>query len=297
MCCRNSTQAIFLVGIYFLLSQLLPIRQLLNRLVLPKQKNKSCSKYNQLSPPPFILCWFVLFSISFLPLNSYATDSLNSQSLPIPSSKRSQKAISRAYPLIEPLMDARGLARGSQVFIRIFKQESELEVWLKGIDNKFTLFKIYPICTFSGKLGPKEKQGDRQSPEGFYYVKPNQLNPWSQFHLSFNLGYPNRFDRAHGRTGDALMVHGDCVSIGCYAMTDPYIEQIYTLMHQAFENGQPFIRVHIFPFKMTEQNLKRHQNNQWYPFWLNLKQGFDWFKAKSIPPNVEVLQKRYVFSD
>ncbi|MCW8880392.1 MAG: hypothetical protein OQK51_25315, partial [Kangiellaceae bacterium] len=122
-------------------------------------------------------------------------------------------------------------------------------------------------------------------------------NPWSRFHLSFNLGYPNKFDRAHGRTGDALMVHGDCVSIGCYAMTDPYIEQIYTLMHQAFEQGQPFIRVHIFPFKMTEQNLNRYKNHKWHNFWLNLKQGYDWFEAKYTPPNVEVAQKRYVFGD
>ncbi|MCW8997434.1 MAG: murein L,D-transpeptidase [Kangiellaceae bacterium] len=217
--------------------------------------------------------------------------------LSIPSSKRSLKAITRAYPLVEPLMDAQGLTRGSQVFIRIFKQESELEVWLKGVDSKFKLFKIYPICTYSGKLGPKQRQGDKQSPEGFYYVKPKQLNPWSRFHLSFNLGYPNKFDRAHGRTGDALMVHGDCVSIGCYAMTDPYIEQIYTLMHQAFEQGQPFIRVHIFPFKMTEQNLNRYKNHKWHNFWLNLKQGYDWFEAKYTPPNVEVAQKRYVFGD
>ncbi|MCW8878162.1 MAG: hypothetical protein OQK51_14030, partial [Kangiellaceae bacterium] len=106
--------------------------------------------------------------------------------LSIPSSKRSLKAITRAYPLVEPLMDAQGLTRGSQVFIRIFKQESELEVWLKGVDSKFKLFKIYPICTYSGKLGPKQRQGDKQSPEGFYYVKPKQLNPWSLFHLSFN---------------------------------------------------------------------------------------------------------------
>ena len=157
------------------------------------------------------------------------------------------------------------------------------------------MFKSYAICSFSGDLGPKLKQGDWQSPEGFYFVKPIQLNPWSQYHLSFNLGFPNRYDREHSRTGSALMVHGDCVSIGCYAMTDPQINEIYSLASAALENGQPFFRVHAFPFKMTDERLAKETQNPWYSFWQNLKTGYDIFEQSAIPPNVTVNNKQYVF--
>ena len=139
------------------------------------------------------------------------------------------------------------------------------------------------------------KQGDRQSPEGFYFVTPASLNPNSSYHLSFNLGYPNAFDRAHGRTGDYLMVHGDCVSIGCYAMTDEGIEEIYTLLQAALGGGQPFVGVHAFPFEMSKDNLDKFKDNPNYEFWQNLKQGWDLFEHTARPPNVEVKDKRYYF--
>ncbi|MCL4170236.1 UNVERIFIED_CONTAM: hypothetical protein GTU68_032858, partial [Idotea baltica] len=151
------------------------------------------------------------------------------------------------------------------------------------------------ICRFSGDLGPKLKQGDFQSPEGFYFVRPNQLNPYSKFHLSFNLGYPNAYDRAHSRTGSALMIHGNCVSIGCYALTDPVIEVVYTLIDAAFRQGQPFFRVHIFPFKMNEINLESHKTSSWAKFWLNLKTGYDHFEQTGRPPNVTVRNGKYIF--
>ena len=179
--------------------------------------------------------------------------------------------------------------------MRIFKEEMELEIWVES-QNGYHLFRKYPICTYGyGSLGPKTKQGDDQAPEGFYYVTPNRLNPVSNFHLSFNLGYPNSYDRSHNRTGSALMVHGSCVSIGCYAMTDEKIEEIFTIADLAFRNGQSFFRVHIFPFKMTSENMEKQINSEWYSFWQNLKQGYDFFEEHRIPPNVKVINGQYVF--
>ena len=191
-------------------------------------------------------------------------------------------------------MRAKGLRWGAPVFIRIFKEEKELELWVD--DGKvFKHFKTWPICKYSGKLGPKLKEGDQQAPEGFYFVPRSRMNPRSRFHLSFNLGYPNTYDRAHKRTGSALMVHGNCVSIGCYAMTNARIEEIYSLCDAALKGGQRFFRVHIFPFRMTEANMKRHAQSKWIEEWYNLKQGYDWFEKSKRPPNVTVSARRYLF--
>ena len=146
------------------------------------------------------------------------------------------------------------------------------------------------------RAGPKLRQGDGQSPEGFYFVTPARLNSYSKFHLSFNLGYPNAYDRAHGRTGDFLMVHGDCVSIGCYAMTDVGIEEIYTLVQSALGGGQHFIRVHSFPFPMTDENMQAYKSHKDAAFWQNIKQGWDWFETHRRPPNVKVEDRRYLFN-
>ena len=205
----------------------------------------------------------------------------------IPTSTRSQKAVLRNTPTIQAQLDSARLSLGSQIYIRAFKNEDTLEVWLKK-DEGFKLFKSYRICYYSGNLGPKQKQGDDQVPEGFYYVKPRNLNPWSKFHLSFNIGYPNRYDRRYQRTGGAIMIHGNCVSIGCLAMTDPVIEEIYTLVDAAFRHGQPFFRVHIFPFRMTVEKMTKYRDSEWYPFWVNLKEGYDIFETSHMPPNVEV---------
>lgn len=213
----------------------------------------------------------------------------------IPTSERSRKAIAETSQVLAPILQRKDLHLGMPVFIRIFKQSHELEVWFKT-EDEYKLFKTYDICNFSGSLGPKTKQGDFQSPEGFYFVTASNLNPWSQYHLSFNLGYPNAYDQAHGYTGSALMVHGRCVSIGCYAMTDEYMNEIYTIIHKALEHGQPFFRVHIFPFRMTEDALKKHRRNRWNRFWRNLKTGYDFFETYREPPNVTVANKRYQFS-
>jgi len=223
----------------------------------------------------------------------------------IPESQRSRAAVERVETDLKAEVARAGLAWGAAVFIRIFKQESELEIWLRGGES-FRLFRTFPICAFSGGLGPKLRQGDGQSPEGFYFVTPERMNPHSSYHLSFNLGYPNAYDRAHGRTVSYLMVHGDCVSIGCYAMArhrlpigagrNRPIEEIWTLMRAAFLAGQPFIRVHAFPFRMTEANLRRHAGSRWRDFWANLKQGHDLFERDRRPPDTTVRGARYVFA-
>lgn len=214
-----------------------------------------------------------------------------------PASDRSLKVIQKVRPKIQIELKRAGLTWGAPIFIRIFKAEKTLEIWLKK-GKTFQLFKSYPVCTYGfAGLGPKIRQGDGRAPEGFYYIAPRFMNPYSRYHLSFNLGYPNTFDRAYNRTGSALMVHGSCVSIGCYAMTDKRMEEIYALSDAALRNGQPFFRVHIFPFKMTRINMLRHRQSTWYPFWQNLRQGYDWFEKHKVPPDVNVQGRQYVFSD
>ena len=212
----------------------------------------------------------------------------------VPHSNRSVAAYKNAETQLQPRLEAKQMRLGQNVFIRIFKQENELEVWL-NTDRGFELFQTWPIAAFSGRIGPKTRQGDNQAPEGFYFVPPARMNPWSSYHLSFNLGYPNSFDRAYGRDGSFLMVHGDSVSIGCYAMTDPVIEEIWTLMEAAFKNGQPFIRVHAFPFRMTRDNMELYGQGPWQDFWINLKEGFDFFENSRMVPNVTVQNKQYEF--
>ncbi len=185
---------------------------------------------------------------------------------------------------------------GDAVFIRIFKKESILEVWIRS-ETKYEHLKDYNICAYSGYLGPKLKEGDRQSPEGFYKVKKHHLNPNSKFHLSFNLGYPNKYDKAYERTGSFLMVHGNCVSIGCYAMTDDKIEEIYDLVESALDKGQKYVPVHIYPFRMTEENMALYSENEWYDFWVNLKEGYDYFEVEHFPPLVKVENKSYTIHE
>jgi murein L,D-transpeptidase YafK len=187
---------------------------------------------------------------------------------------------------------AAGAAQGQPVFIRIFKEDAKLELWMKA-GGRWGLFQSYDICRFSGKLGPKLATGDRQAPEGFYRVGLGQLNPASRHHLSFNLGFPNAYDRAQGRTGSYLMVHGGCSSIGCYAVTDAGVDDIYRLVEAALRGGQGAVEVHIFPFRMTAANMARHGGSRWAGFWRDLKTGYDHFEAKRQVPEISVAKGRY----
>ena len=187
---------------------------------------------------------------------------------------------------------------GKPLFIRVIKnsnREGELEIWVK-LGQQYELFKTYRVAYYSGDLGPKQKEGDGQAPEGFYYISRERMNPNSRYHLSMNMGYPNAYDQAHNCTGDHLMIHGFSVSIGCYTMSNCSIEQIYTLVDAALNSGQSFVRVHSFPFRMTEENLEKHKESEHYDFWVNLKQGWEWFEKYKTPPNVEVESNKYVFN-
>ena len=193
-------------------------------------------------------------------------------------------------------MESLNMDRGAPILIRIYKEENTLEVWKQQRTGKFALLKSFPICKFSGKLGPKIVQGDHQAPEGFYDITPEQMNPNSSQYLSFNIGFPNVFDRSLGRTGSFLMVHGGCRSVGCYAMTDYQMEEIYGLVDEAFKGGQDRIQLAAFPFQMTSQNLTRHADDPNAPFWEMLKSGDDAFFATGQPPSVAVCDQRYVFN-
>jgi murein L,D-transpeptidase YafK len=190
----------------------------------------------------------------------------------------------------------RKMPQKSPILIRIFKEESELEVWKQDSRGKFALLKTYPICRWSGDLGPKIREGDGQAPEGFYTVTPGQMRPNSNYYLAFDLGFPNVYDKANDRTGSFLMVHGNCASVGCYAMTDEQIQEIYALGRDAFLSGQKAFQVQAYPFRMTPLNMALHRNNPNMPFWRMLKEGNDHFEATRVEPHVDVCEKRYVFN-
>jgi murein L,D-transpeptidase YafK len=181
------------------------------------------------------------------------------------------------------------------ILIRAYKQESELEVWKQDSSGKMSLLKTYPMCRWSGQLGPKVREGDRQVPEGFYAFTPGQMNPNSSFYLSFNVGYPNAVDRQLGRTGAHIMVHGDCSSMGCFAMTDGQIADIYGLTREAFAGGQSSIQLQSFPFRMTAENLAKYRNDPNIGFWKTLKQGHDYFEETRQPVQTAACGGRYAF--
>lgn len=199
----------------------------------------------------------------------------------------------RQGPALTASMAEAGLAFGAPVHIRVFKEEAVLELWVQA-GERFRLFRSYPICTYSGDLGPKLREGDGQSPEGFYEVGRDALNPRSSYHLSFNLGFPNAYDRAQGRTGSFLMIHGACVSIGCYAMTDPAIEEIYVALEAALRNGQDGVSVHVFPFRMTQARMDAARDSEWYGFWRELRPVHDAFAETGRPARIGVRDARYV---
>jgi murein L,D-transpeptidase YafK len=193
-------------------------------------------------------------------------------------------------------VERKNMSKESPILVRIFKEESELEVWKEDQTGRMALLKTYPICRWSGDLGPKIKQGDRQAPEGFYTITPSLMNPNSSYYLSINMGFPNAYDRANNRTGSFLMIHGDCSSAGCYAMTDEQIAEIYALARESFFGGQASFQIQAFPFRMTAQNMARHRNSPHMPFWRMLKLGYDHFEVTRQEPKVDVCGRQYVFN-
>lgn len=210
--------------------------------------------------------------------------------------KRAAAAAKRVTPSLTKSLKEKNLTLGSPVFIRIFKESDEFEVWIESTNTeKFVHFRTYTIAGMSGNLGPKLAEGDLQAPEGFYAVGKHLMNPQSRYHLAFNIGYPNKYDLAHQRTGSAIMVHGSTASIGCFAMTNEKIEEIYTLCDAALNNGQPFFRVHSFPFRLTDKKLAAVSNHKWHGFWKELQTGYFHFEQHHRPPNVTTRNGHYGF--
>src|SRR6476646_2030257 len=203
-------------------------------------------------------------------------------------------------PLSERILaelKAKKMEKDSPILMRVFKEESELEVWKQDDSGRFALLRTYPICRWSGELGPKIKTGDRQAPEGFYTITPGLLNPNSSQYLAINTGFPNTYDRANGRTGSFLMIHGGCSSAGCYAMTDEQITEIYALAREAFFGGQTSFQLQAYPFRMTPLNIARHRNSPHMAFWKMIKDGYDHFEVTHLEPRVGVCEKRYIFEN
>lgn len=198
-------------------------------------------------------------------------------------------------PALVASMSERGMSPAAPIMVRIYKQESELEIWKRTTSGRYALLKTYPMCRWSGKLGPKTREGDRQAPEGFYTVTTRQMNPKSRYYLAFDLGYPNPLEAALGWDGSALMVHGACSSAGCFAMTDAGVAEIYAVVREAFRGGQRSFQVQALPFRMTPANLARYRGDPNYAFWRNLKRGVDAFDVTGRPPAVGYCGGRYVF--
>jgi murein L,D-transpeptidase YafK len=208
--------------------------------------------------------------------------------LPLPGTPDTTQPLTR--------LAAAGLALGAPVLIRIFKAESELEVWIRK-RNTYVRFATYPVCYWSGTLGPKLREGDRQTPEGFYTITGRELHHGDRWRRSLNVGYPNVFDRANGRSGSNILVHGGCNSVGCFAMTDAVNAEIYDLVSEALRNGAASVPLHVFPFRMTDANLAAAPAGRWSGFWSDLKLGYDAFERTRLPPNISVCGKRYRVRD
>ncbi len=233
------------------------------------------------------------FAAALTPVTCFAqTSTEKSTEKKIP--KLPAKATKELPPELLSLLREKKMSKNSPILVRIFKEESELEVWKQDANGRFQLLKTYPICRWSGDLGPKFQEGDRQAPEGFYTVTPQLMNPHSSFYLSINTGYPNSFDKANNRDGTLLMIHGDCWSSGCFAMTDEQISEIYGLARDSFVD-RPSFQVQAYPFRLTPANLARHRNNPNLAFWKMLKIGNDHFETTQLEPKVDVCDRRYVF--
>ncbi|MBA2126234.1 hypothetical protein DLM45_08360 [Hyphomicrobium methylovorum] len=223
----------------------------------------------------------VLFIFAALTVSGHARAEESAAEKPLPAS-------------VEAALLMKDIVPEAPIYIRVFKEESELEVWKARPNGRYALIKTFPICNWGGTLGPKQVRGDSMSPEGFYGVTPAGLKPDSKYHLAFNIGYPNALDRSLGRTGNYIMVHGDCRSVGCFAMSDKLIEEIYAFVRDAFAAGESFVPVHVFPFRMTAANMKRHADNSARSTWGPLKQAYDDFSTSREPPKIGMCSKRYV---
>lgn len=194
------------------------------------------------------------------------------------------------------LMKAKGMRKNSPIMMRLFKNEHVLEIWKQKDNGRYDMIANYNICAWSGTLGPKVKQGDRQAPEGYYTIRPYQMNPNSKYFLAINTGFPNAYDRANGRNGADLMIHGACSSSGCYSMTDANVQEIFAFARDAFAGGQKEFMLEALPFRMTAVNMAQYSSHPDYKFWQMIKEGYDYFELTHTPPKVDFCEKKYVFN-
>ncbi|MBI4932213.1 MAG: L,D-transpeptidase family protein [Bacteroidetes bacterium] len=242
-----------------------------------------------------LLSSLIIFSSAFM------TDDFKSQQQKFP---RVKTAYEEKEKLVKELFSSKGVELSSaNIFIRVFKKEAQLEIWAKPFkDEKYQLIKTYSICSSSGDLGPKRKQGDGQVPEGFYEI--DRFNPSSNFYLSLGVSYPNASDKilgGKGNLGGDIFIHGNCVTIGCMPLTDDKIKEVYLMAVEAKSNGQTKIPVHIFPFRMNETNMKSYEekykeDSVMISFWKNIQKGFDHFENNKMLPAVSVQKSgEYIF--
>ncbi|MEM7700068.1 MAG: 2-dehydro-3-deoxyphosphooctonate aldolase, partial [Verrucomicrobiota bacterium] len=199
---------------------------------------------------------------------------------------------------LAPRLSRLGFQLGDEIFLRVFKEESELEVWLKPEGERyFKIFKVFRLTAWAGTVGPKLREGDGQSPEGFYYVSLNRMRPDTQHHLGIDLGFPNDFDSHHNRTGSDLMIHGGAGAAGGFAVSPEHMSEIYTLCEAALKNGQKYFRVHALPFRMTDKRMEQEaqRGSRWFDFWVNLKEGYDFFENVNYPPDVSISGDDYAY--
>lgn len=198
---------------------------------------------------------------------------------------RVREAYTAKEAIVKKMLSDKGINDFNiDIFLRVFKQEKKIEVWAKKKnENTYTHITDYKHCSSSGTLGPKRQQGDGQTPEGFYHI--DRFNPFSNFHLSLGINYPNQSDRiiGKGNLGGDIFIHGSCVTIGCIPITDDKINELYIFAVEAKNAGQTKIPVHIFPSK-NMSTVINNEDETLSNFWKNIKLGFDYFETnKSIP--------------
>ncbi len=214
----------------------------------------------------------------------------------VPATSRSLSIVENTRSRLDTGLKRIDLKVGDPVFLRLFKEERELEVWMRPEgESAYTLFKVYRMSDVEGKIGPKIREGDGQAPEGFYYVSPARFVPDTKHYLGLDLGYPNDYDKYHGRTGGNLMIHGGSRAAGSFAVPKKGMEEVYTLAAAAVSNGQRFFRVNVFPFRMNDKRMDTEfkRNSKWLDFWINLKEGYDFFENAHFPPDVALSGGEY----
>lgn len=217
---------------------------------------------------------------------------------------RVSEAFSEKEELIDNSLRSIGVpADRFQMYVRVFKEEEELEVWVKERGAyTYQLLKVMPICSTVGFSGPKERRGDGQIPEGLYYI--NSFNPFSNYHLSLKINYPNLADQRradHNDLGGMIFLHGGCETIGCVPITDDQIKELYVMAVKAKDQGQEIIRVHIFPNRMDQDNYKKlvkgTRNTKFIHFWGNLRTAYYYFETYKYLPGISVdAEGRYVYT-